>query len=62
MEEWIVLISASTISYINNIDSKRIEKNSGIQYKSSINETARKKTNTNIIMQIEQVIRNDKHK
>lgn len=56
------MISASTISYINNIDSKRIEKNSGIQYKSSINETTRKKTNTNIIMQIEQVIRNDKHK
>lgn len=56
------MINVSTISYINNIELKRTEKNSGIQYKSSIKETAKKKNNTNIIMQIEQVIRNDKYK
>lgn len=55
------MINTSTISYINNIDSKRIQKDNGIQYKPSIKETA-KKTNTNIIMNIEQVIRNDKCK
>lgn len=56
------MISSSTISYINNIDSKRINKNTSIHFKTTIKETARKNENSNIIMRVEQVVRNDKHK
>ena len=64
MEEWIILISASQISYVSNIDSKKVIINNGFQYKSSIHEKKNEKRNINynIVMQVEQVIRDDKNK
>lgn len=58
------MISASQISYVSNIDSKKVIINNGFQYKSSIHEKKNEKRNINynIVMQVEQVIRDDKNK
>lgn len=57
------MISASQVSYVSNIDSKKVIINNGFQYKSSIHEKNEKRNiNYNIVMQVEQVIRDDKNK
>lgn len=58
------MISTSQVSYISNIDLSKVITNNGFQYKSSIHEKRNDKRNNNynILMQVEQVIKDDKNK
>ncbi len=58
------MISTSQVSYISNIDLSKAITNNRLQYKSSIHEKRddKRNNNYNILMQVEQVIKNDKNK